>query len=442
MAGLTRAELAKLGLGRKINPNLLFLRECFFDENIDGAILEGSSRSGKTWSSVDFIIWLCTKVETNCTINIYRETYSSFKTTLFEDFKRRLPMFGIKSPFDDERMEIRSFYIFGNKITFLGADSDAALHGVGSDYTYFNEFLDIPEAVYNQATQRCRVFWWADYNPKAAVHWVYKKVANRSDVGFLVTTFLDNPFISKQEKKKILSYEPTHPDDRDLPFDERRPHPTNIVENTADDYMWNVYGLGLRSSPEGLIFRSVSWVDEFPTQVERVYHGIDFGYENDPTALVRMAIMPAIRKKKRLFIECLHYQSTPSFKELEVVLANKLGKGPICWADPSGEYGGRGYISMAQQNKYKMHSAKTGKGSIMLGISILKCFDLHLVKSEPMELEQGNYKYREIQGIRVDEPIDEYNHIWDASRMSALMDLKQMVLKELKEQQKINGQAA
>ena len=47
-----------------------------------GVSLEGSSRSMKTWSSVDFIIYLCAKIETNCTINIIKETYSSFKTTL------------------------------------------------------------------------------------------------------------------------------------------------------------------------------------------------------------------------------------------------------------------------------------------------------------------------------------------------------------------------
>jgi hypothetical protein len=46
-----------------------------------GAGLEGSSRSGKTWSGVDIII--CYVYEPNgCTINIYRETYNEFKTTL------------------------------------------------------------------------------------------------------------------------------------------------------------------------------------------------------------------------------------------------------------------------------------------------------------------------------------------------------------------------
>ena len=84
-----------------------------------GAGLEGSSRSGKTWSGIDIIIWLCLYVETNgCTINIYRETYNEFKTTLYDDFKRRLDDFGLPNKFHDAE-EIKSFKIGKSKIYFI-----------------------------------------------------------------------------------------------------------------------------------------------------------------------------------------------------------------------------------------------------------------------------------------------------------------------------------
>ncbi len=409
---------------RIVNPNLVYLRECFFIGKA-GCVLEGSSRSGKTWSCVDFIVWLCSVVEKGSTINIIRGTYASFKTTLYEDFRRRLPMYGIASPFDDERQEVKSFFLFGNKITFLGADDAAVVHGVGSDYTYFNEFLDIPESVYNQLKQRCRKFWFADYNPKAAVHWVYNKVCKRPDVGFLRTTFLDNPFISDAEKREILSYEPTHPDDRHLEVEDRRPHPTNIENGTADDFMWNVYGLGLRSSPEGLIFKSVKWIPEFPKHIEKHFYGLDFGYTIDPSALSHAGLGGIAKNKKRdLFLECLFYQPTEHFGDLKPLLDKYLGKKNKCWADPSGEYGDRHMISSCQQNGFKVYSAATGPGSIMYGVSILKYFNIHIVKSDATEMEQGNYKFREIQGIRIEEPVDEYNHWWDASRMLALSELE------------------
>jgi len=425
-------QLIKPIVNRIVNPNLIFLRDSYFLDGIRGCVLEGSSRSGKTWSCVDFIIWLCSVVEKGATINIVRGTYSSFKTTLYEDFNRRLPMYGIPSPFAD-RQEVKSFWLFGNRINFLGADSEDVVHGVGSDYTYFNEFLDIPRKVFDQLEQRCRKFWFVDYNPKAAMHWVYDKVCKRKDVGFLVTTFLDNPYISDNEKNKILSYEPTHPADRHLEVEDCRPHPTNIEEGTADDFMWNVYGLGLRSSPEGLIFKSVKWVTEFPTNIENNFYGLDFGYTIDPSALSHGGLYGRGKNGKRnLFLECLFYQPTESFGDLKPLLDEHLGKKNKCWCDPSGDYGGRDMISAGQQAGFKLYSAATGAGSIMYGVSVLKNFNIHIVKSEATIMEHGNYKFREIQGIQIEEPVDEYNHWWDASRMLALSELEIYVRKDSK----------
>ena len=114
-------------MGRLINPNLSFLnrslkferrnellkqyeakvisydnfREICQQEDIpSGAILEGSSRSGKTTASVDFKIKVCARNETGATFNIFRETYNSFKTTLYDDLNKRLTAFGAPNPFD------------------------------------------------------------------------------------------------------------------------------------------------------------------------------------------------------------------------------------------------------------------------------------------------------------------------------------------------------
>ncbi len=78
---------------RKVNPNLTHLAHNY--NNYRGIVLEGSSRSGKTWSIIDFLIWYTSTIQTGITINIIKETYNGFKTTLYEDFKRRLPDYGI-----------------------------------------------------------------------------------------------------------------------------------------------------------------------------------------------------------------------------------------------------------------------------------------------------------------------------------------------------------
>ena len=112
-----------------------------------------------------------------------------------------------------------------------------------------------------------QIFSGATIILKFSDHYVYDKFCLRKDLAFLKTTFIDNPYISANEKRKILSYEPT---------------PANIQQGTADDYLWNVYGLGLRSAPEGLIFQHVTWLNEFPKNIEKIYFGSDIGKTNSP----------------------------------------------------------------------------------------------------------------------------------------------------------------
>lgn len=417
-------------LNYKLNPNLVILHQAFCQKK-SGVVLEGSSRSGKTWSGIDFLVWLCASIHYKgspwsvCTINIIKETYNSFKTTLFEDFNRRLPDYGLVSPFQ-EKKDLNKFFLFGNTINLLGADNESVYHGVGSDYFWINESLDVSEQVFNQSEQRCRRFWWMDYNPKTTDHYVYNKICRRSDVEFLRTTFLDNPGIAKQEKRKVLSYEPTHPEDRELIEEERRPHPTNITEGTADDYMWRVYGLGLRSAPEGLIFKNVNWIKEWPNdgRVEKIYYGMDFGYSLSPTALARIA--PVVNgKDKRLYIQRLIYQPTESSTQLiplmdDLVATNQIKKSADLFCDSEGDE----MITGLRKAGWRALGVPKYKGSIKAGIALLKRYKIYIVKHADFEREQANYKWREINGIRLEEPIDDFNHLWDACRYAALPNLR------------------
>jgi len=429
-------------MGRIINPNLLHLVNSFKAVkntkpklNISigeartlkespfiyrGSLLEGSSRSGKTWSSVDFLVWLCSKVETDCTINIIKETYNSFKTTLYDDFNRRLPMYGIQSPFAD-RQEVAQFKLFGNKINLLGADRESVFDGNSCDYAYFNEMLDIKNNVFDQTEQRCRKYWWGDYNPKATDHWVYKKVAARPNVSFLKTTFLDNPYLSAGEKEKILSYEPTHPDDREELEKNRRPHPTNILAGTADDYRWKVYGLGERAAPEGLIFPYVKWLDKFPENIEHVYYGSDVGFTNSPSTIVKVGI-----DGSNMYLEKLFHCPTPYAEQFVDAVSTHVPKDKLCVidsADGRKSGGSIGYVMECRKAKLKVAPANKFNGSIMYGISLMKNYKIHIVDCPEFKHEQANYTFREVQGIRLDEPIDDFNHLWDAARYACLANL-------------------
>jgi len=412
----------------------------------------------KTWSSIDFMIWLCSKHETNADIKIIKETYNSFKTTLYDDFNRRLPMFGIPSPFDGKK-EVSSFYIFNNKVSLLGADSDSVLHGVGSDYLYFNELLDIPESVYNQLVMRCRKFYWCDYNPKVSMHWVYNKVAASKRIGFLKTTYKDNIFISSNEKNKIESYQPLsaceivkflagYSDNEnkirqaveqakgyDIAGNKLNFHPNYIQElqrcidnenfSSADDYLWNVYGLGNRDAPEGLVFKKVHWVDDIPNNIEKFYYGSDIGQTASPSTLVRIGVdkVATVDRPGNMYIEPLGYEPTASTNDYVRFISDRLSKRENIFADCAEP----GFINAARVAGYKVLAVNKFPGSIRYGIGLLKNYKLHIVKNNyyhDMYREQCNYKYKCVNGIALDEPIDDFNHFWDAIRYAVMSNLR------------------
>lgn len=411
---------------KDLGKNLTYLIESE-KKGLRGVLLEGSSRSRKTWGGIDNIVRICAQQD-NQVINIIRETYHSFKTTLYDDFNRRLPQFGISSPFSDKQ-EVASFKLFTSKVNLLG--SDRSFEGVGCDYFFMNEMLDLKQSVFDQSEQRCRKFWWGDYNPKVSEHWAFNKILLRSDVGFLKTTFIDNPFISSGEKNKILSYEPWMPgsyiitesdvfyNDKPISKLNQPPiHPINVKQGTSDEYMWRVYGLGLRMAPTGLIFNNVDWVDSFPEGIHYDY-GMDFGFTTDPTVITKNA-----ETKTDIWIECLSYEpmETP-----DIIFEYMKSKGidyrkPIT-ADSADKYTGenKGTVEMVKALKSKnVNISKVNKTqSVMFWLMSMKSKRIHIVRNEfyaQMKKEQENYKLREINGMAINQPIDSYNHIWDSAR--------------------------
>lgn len=365
-----------------------------------GSILEGSSRSGKTISSVDFIHYIGARIGTGYTINVLKETYNSFKTTLYDDFKKRMTDFGVEHPFDRSR-EVVTFDLLGNKINFIGADKASKAHGMSCDYMYCNEMLDIENDFFDQAEMRCRKFWWGDYNPKVTSHWVYDKIIPRDDIGFLHTTFKDNPFISDIEKNKILSYEDT---------------PENRRQGTVDTYKWKVYGLGVRAAMEGLVHPEVIWISDYQWDIltlgyEEEAWGLDFGYTTDPSALVQARV-----RGNDLFLRKRLYIPTPNSDILGQYMEAIIPEDAVIWADSADP----GMINDLKVMGFPVYAITKFRGSINYGNGLINKFRVHIVRDDDFRKEQENYKYKVINGIRLNEPEDKWNHLWDASRYAVL----------------------
>lgn len=426
----------------KTSPNYQLLynsinsQEWAFDENgklklisgYAGAVLEGSSRSTKTWSGIDIIFWLATvkHQKEGCTINIYRETYNEFKTTLYEDFQRRLDDFGLDNPFRRAK-EVKSFRIGNSKINFLGDGK----FGGGCDYAFFNEVMFINEEVFKQVKMRCRLFWWMDFNPCFTDHWVFDSVIPREDVAYIRTTFLNNPFISPNELNEILGYEPWESGSYQVENDnvyyrgevisETNQPPINVknVERgTASEFDWKVYGLGLRGAMKGVIFNQLTWIDEFP-DIAFTY-GNDFGFTADPNAFGKYA-----EDDKNIYLELLIYQPIETPEELaETYQSLGVPRNAIVACDSSDKYTGenKGTVEMVKglNDKGYRNAFKIKKtNSVMYWILSMKKKKIHVVKNhlwKQVKTERENYTFKSVNGILINQPIDKYNHFWDMAR--------------------------
>jgi len=380
---------------RKINPNFKQLVKSY-RANKSGVALEGSSRSGKTWNCIFFIVWLLKECKTPITINIIKETYNSFKTTLYDDFNAIFPMFGLYSPFLDVQ-DKPTFKILDHKINLIGADKPSKFLGAGCDFFYINEANHVIKKIFDQAEMRCKRFWFMDYNPEHEEHWIYNNVCTRDDVDFLRTTFLDNPFVPLKQKQKILSYEPTE---------------QNIKNGTADEFMWKVYGLGLRASPKGVIFKYYNLYDNLDKDINyyKIY-AVDWG-GNDPTVLLELNIN---RKFRHLYVkEIVYAPEILNSKFIDILLKhNDKNHEIIC------DSARKDKIRELQMSKLNAFGATKGEGSIIDGIEKIKEFKIFIHKDSKNVINEFNtysWTLDKRTDLILNVPEDKNNHAIDAIR--------------------------
>lgn len=397
-----------------ITKNFHAILYAYLNPKYNGIVLEGGSRSRKTWSFIEFLIWYCQDRDGKV-IKILKETFNSFKTTLHSDFKKQFQELEFRTKFDYAE-EVKQFELLNNRIHFIGADKISKTLGSGSDIFIMNEGLEINNEYFDQFEQRCDEFFIMDYNPYYTQHYVYDKIITRPDVYFCQTTLFDNPYIPDNQKRKILSYEPWHPDDRHLPEAERREHPTNIKNGTADEYMCNVYLYGKRGSRKGLIHLNIKYINEFPDIV--YIYGMDFGFTNDPSTIIKVGI-----DEKNIYLELLLYEPTKTPEILDTKLTERgIEKNIPIEADSSDKYSNEhGTIEMVRDLRLKgWEISKVSKTkTVKYWLEKFNEYTIHIINNNYVKfakIEAENYKWMEINGIYVNKPIDKFDHFWNGSR--------------------------
>lgn len=360
----------------KANPNFTYLKDAVPKQRV--TLLQGGTRSGKTWSCIYYIIWLCKQhPNAGMEIDICRDTYTALKNTAWKDFKDIL----INHELYDRaahNMTNGKYILFGNTINYYGADDSKKIHGRSRDILWINEANHLPEDTVNQLFPRTRHKVIADYNPALPVeHWLDQYINKYPP---FITTYKDNPHLTKSQVEDIES-------------------------RINNPYYWSVYGTGQRAQPTGAIFKNWT-VGEF-TITDLSGFGQDYGFSQDATTLIECAID---RKNKLIYLRECYYEVGLSTGAIYELNTQYVGRSLIV-----GDSAEPRLISELKGRGLNIVAAIKGQGSITSGISLMLEYQIIIdPESTNMIKEFNNYSW--VSKTNKTIPKDEWNHCIDAAR--------------------------
>ena len=342
--------------------------------------------SSKTFSTLQWLIYLAINCKGPLMISVVSETLPHLRKGAERDFMRILG--DAYSPALHNKTE-RIYHFGQNQIEFFSADQPSRVRGPRRDILYINECNNVSRETFDQLEIRTNSKVFLDFNPVQSF-WAHDLLVN-PDVSFDVSTYRDNQFLGPNIIKSIES---------------RRYNPDG-TETT----WWHVYGAGQVGTPEGCILGHWQQIDEMPTQVDKITYGLDFGFSNDPSALVKVGIT-----SDSVYVEELIYETGMTNDDIDVRM-NVLGLNPrTCpiYADSAEPKS----IEELRRKGWAIRPTVKGKDSIRVGLDYLKSRKLYVTKdSTNLIKELRQYVWEtDSNGKATNIPIDDYNHAIDSLR--------------------------
>jgi len=344
--------------------------------------IAGGTSAGKTISIIQILIDKAGSDTRPTLTSITSESMPHLKRGCVRDF---LDIMEDAHYFNEDNWNKTDFtYTFetGSKIEFFSLDMPHKVRGPRRDRLFINEANNISKETFEQLEVRTLQEIWLDWNPTQEF-WFYTDLMQRSDVDFMILTYIDNEGL---DQRIVASIE------------KRRDNKT----------WWTVYGLGQLGEVEGKIYIGWQIIDMLPHEAKLVSRGQDFGYSNDPTTIID------IYKYNGGFIfdERL-YQKAMTNKDIADFIANLESPQTTIYAD-------RELKSIDEIYSYgvNIRPAQKGPGSVNQGISFIQDQRVSVTKrSINLIKEYRNYMWQtDKNGKILNDPIDLNNHAMDAIR--------------------------
>jgi phage terminase large subunit len=371
-------------------------------------VVKGSRGSKKSTTTAQDIILKMTMYPLANTL-VIRKTFNSHKDSTWTQLKWAAKNLGLeddwnfsKSPLEATRKST------GQKILFRGLDDPMSITSITVEHGYlcwawFEEAFQVmneddfnkvdmsirgqlPDGYYKQIT--------ITFNPWSEKHWLKKRFFDTNDPNILAltTTYECNEWLG--------------PDDKAL-FEQMK------INNPR---RYNIEGLGNWGIAEGLVYENFieqefDYMDISKRAGTKTVFGLDFGYTNDPTAFIAAIVD---QENKELYIFDEHYQKAMTNEDIANMIKYKGYSKETITADSAEP---KSIDDIKSKGIYRIKAAKKGKDSILNGIQNIQDYKIIIhPKCENFLIEINNYVWSNKNGVTINKPIDDFNHLQDALR--------------------------
>jgi phage terminase large subunit len=342
--------------------------------------------SGKTVGILQALALLCAESTNPVVTTVTGQSFPHLKGGALRDFELFVyPHF---------KSAIKAYHKTDHLFTFKSGDllefkvfeNEMAARGPKRERLFINEANKFEWMTYYQLDARSNQTI-IDYNPSSRF-WAHEKLHGVKGNELLLSDHTHNYFLSDAKH--------------------------NEIEGQTDPELYKVYARGLTGNVTGVIFPNWEMIEDsdYPTDEEYTF-GIDFGYENDPTAIVKIC-----KVANTLFIKELAYEpGLPVITQAQLLRANGYTEYTSCFCEHDPDQ-----IRALRMHGIRAEMARKGPGSVNAGIKQLKTYNVkYTASSQNLKREQGSYiwltdnKTGDITSI----PIDKWNHAMDATRYAA-----------------------
>lgn len=270
-------------------------------------------------------------------------------------------------------------------------DAQSAKQGK-RQYSFFNEANGVPYEIFWQVAKRTRVRTFVDFNPSEPF-WAHDKLIGTTrdsndlaaDVELIISDHRHNTFLSHKDHVK--------------------------TENIQDPELWKVYARGLTGNISGIVFPNWKRIPDSHFPDTDIFGGLDFGYTNDPTAGVKLAVVA-----NSLFIHEICYEPGLSATETkQLFFANGFDEETEIYCEHD-----KDQILELKLNGMLALKARKGAGSIKGGIKKINEFTNVFYTESSVNVHKERQKYMYVKDPITQRPtnipIEQFNHLMDAIR--------------------------